>query len=105
MVESLVLWPKITSFLNTTKIESENEYNQKMEEFERNVKQFYMVGEKCFLTKNNIGDDETFYMHVLRFYMLDVDKIHIQNIKLGLVCLQCRGLNTKIKNPKICFDH
>ena len=38
--------------------------------FKENVKNFYKVGSRTFLSRRGeIGEDETFYMHALRFYM------------------------------------
>ena len=69
------MWSKIVPFLQITTIDDESKYLEKSNQFEEHLKKIYEVGAKSFLTKGNkIGDDETFYMHCLRFYLPHIAK-------------------------------
>ena len=99
----LKLWEEITPFMIITKIEDVNIYRKKLDEWEEKLNEFYEVGGKNILTKNpaNPGDDETFYFHVLRFYLLIIAKKSWRKMKWGLVYLPCRDLNLETNNQKV----
>ena len=53
IVEGLDMWSKIVPFLQITTIDDESKYLEKSNQFEENLKEFYEVGGKSFLTKRN----------------------------------------------------
>ena len=57
-----------------------------MLEFSTNLKLFYKAGKHSFLTKNAliIGQNETFYLHWLRFYLPKNAKETYENLNLGI---------------------
>ena len=100
LCNGLLLWQSITPFLIITKID--NNYAQKLDEFERNLKSFYDVGSRSFLTKNpaSIGDDETFYLHTLRFYLPNIAKETLCKHGLGLGIYTMQGFEHRNKESK-----
>ena len=66
------------------------------------LEKFYFVGGKTFLTKNKayLGDDETFYMHVLRFYMPKIAKQTVEKHNLGLGIYTVQGFERRNKESK-----
>ena len=84
VIKGLDLWKKIVQFLTISSIEDLQMYEQKMEEYKLLVKQMYDVGTKTFRTsKNDIGKEKTFYMHVFRFYIPTIAKITYKKHGLG----------------------
>ena len=77
LCDALTLWAEISPFLNITKIDDIQMYTNTMNTFKQNLNLFYKVGGRSFLTKdeNNIGGDETFYMHCLKFYMPQIAEV------------------------------
>ena len=69
LCDGLELWQKITPFLVITSIKNIDEYNELKKKFVSNLKKFYTIGGRSFLTKKsissngNIGNDEKIYMH------------------------------------------
>jgi len=62
---------------------------------------FYKIGRRSFLTLKEDGDNETFYMHVLRFYLPRIAKENWIATALVWAYLLCRVLNGAIKNQKM----
>ena len=101
IVEGLDMWSKIVPFLQITTIDNESKYLDKSNQFEENLKEFYEVGGKSFLTKGNkIGDDETFYMHCLRFYLPHIAKETLKEHNLGLGVFTMQGFEHQNKISK-----
>ena len=73
LCNGLRLWYQITPFLVITTIKDVEKYETTRKQFLLDLKQFYTIGGRSFLTKKaitgHVGNDETFYMHVLRFYI------------------------------------
>ena len=101
IVEGLESWSKIVPFLQITKIDDQSEYKVKMSQFVENLKDFYEVGGNSFLTKGGTsGDDETFYMHCLRFYLPDIAKKTLKDHNLGLGVFTMQGFEHQNKISK-----
>ena len=98
----LLLWQKITPFLVITTIENENVYKQKMLEFELNVKEMYKEGKLTILTKNPLkeGNNKTFYLHCLRFYIPKIVKITYKKHNLGVGIFTMQGFERRNKESK-----
>ena len=106
LCEGLELWQKITPFLVITTIKNIDEYNELKKKFVSNLKKFYTIGGISFLTKKsissnrNIGNDETFYMHTLRFFLPRIaDKI-LEKHNLGLGIFTMQGFERRNKESK-----
>ena len=97
LIEMLKLWQCIPKFHGICNIENVEWYNSELEAFENNVKCFYKVGSKTFLTNHQIGDLETFYLHVLRFYIPNIAKITLQQNKLGIGVFAMQGYEWRNK--------
>ena len=100
--EGLTLWEEITPFLVITTIKDVPKYMVELEKWVDKLKRFYEVGEKTFLTKNpsNPGDDETFYLHCLRFYLPQIAKDTAQKFSLGLGVYTMQGFERRNKESK-----
>ena len=72
-----------------------------MDDFESNVRKFYSVGGKSFLTKcGSTGDDETFYMHVLRYYIIMIARKIFRKHTLGVGIYTMQGYERRNKESK-----
>ena len=102
IVKGLQIWFNIVPFLAITIIGTKTElYKEVMTQFENDVKDFYEIGGKTFLTKRNVvGDDETFYMHCLRFYLPMHAKLTFENHNLGLGIFTMQGYEHQNKQSK-----
>ena len=102
LCNGLLLWEKITPFLLITKIDDVEEYKLKLNAFENNLKEFYEIGGRSFLTKNpaEVGGDETFYFHVLRFYLPHIAKVTLDEHQLGLGIFTMQGFECRNKESK-----
>ena len=99
----LKLWEEITPFLLITEIKDVDKYKDLLNLWEK-LEEFYVVGGRTILTKNpaNAGDDETFYFHVLRFYLPKIaKKKQWKKIPWVLVFLRCRDSNAATTSRKI----
>ena len=78
---------------------------KEMTEFNTNLKLFYKAGECTFLTKNKIavGDDETFYLHRLPFYLPKFVEKPFTEHNLEIRIFQGRDLKGLIKNPRMQY--
>ena len=52
--------------------------------FISNMKLFYAVGTRKFLSKNKTGDDETLYLHCIRYYLPKMTKETFKEHNLGM---------------------
>ena len=84
------------------KIEDVDFYKKKLKEWEEKLNEFYEVGGKTILTKNpaNPGDDETFYFHVLRFYLPMIAKKTLEDNGMGLGIFTMQGFERRNKESK-----
>ena len=51
LYNSLLIWKKITPFFTITTIDDITKYEQEMNNFVENVKEFYDIGKLSFMTK------------------------------------------------------
>ena len=102
IMEGLELWEQMFKFLAITYLDNgENNYVKAIERFERSVRRFYDVGSRTFLSSS--GEEETFYCHVLRFYMLPIAKKTYERHKLGLGIFSMQGFERRNKESKRCL--
>lgn len=105
LCDGLELFAKITPFLVISVIEDKEEYKRKILAFKSNLKLFYEVGRNTFLTKNSHspGDDETFYLHCLRFYLPEKAKTTFEKHNLGLGIFTIQEFERRNKESKNAF--
>ena len=89
--------------MGITKIDNLEQYEAKLGKFEENVKKLYDAGSKTVLTKNTVGDRETFYMHVMRFYLARIARATFEKYKLGLGIYSMQGYERRNKESKNTF--
>ena len=68
----------------------------------KKLQKVYDFGAKTILTKNpaNPGDDETFYLHVLRFYLPQIAKKTMEDHGIGLGIFSMQGFERRNKESK-----
>ena len=85
-----------------SKINSIDKYKNDLAQWEIKLKFFYEVGKNTFLTKDHDhpGDDETFYLHVLRFYLPQIAKKTLDEHQCGLGIFTMQGFEHRNKQSK-----
>ena len=102
--QALSLWKKIFKFLGVTYVEDEVNYNDQLKEFEADVTEFYSVGKRSFLTKHGqVGSEETFYTHALRYYMPRIAKLTYERHRTGVGIFTMQGFERRNKESKNCI--
>ena len=100
LCKGLELWCDMESFLKISKVKDEESYPSLINKFKKNLIDFYECGEHTFLTKRNTGDDETFYFHCLRFYMLDIVDDAWEKFESGVGIFTMQGYERRNKESK-----
>jgi hypothetical protein len=107
ITSSLMLWVRMFRFLGITFIEEggEREYLEQVQTFISDLKSFYSIGGRTFLSKpgTNTGTDETFYFHVLRFYMPRIVKQTFERHGTGIGVFTMQGFERRNKESKNCM--
>ena len=105
IITGLKLWVKLCTFIHLTTIDDDDDYKNKMDTFERNLKNFFTAGGISFLTKGAVmGDDETFYMHFLRFYIPKIAKETFEENHLGVGVFTMQGYERRNKETKRAYN-
>jgi hypothetical protein len=69
--------------------------------FKKNVKNFYKVGSRTFLSRHGEnGKDETFNMHALRFYMPTIVETTFERHGVGVGVFNMQGFERRNKESK-----
>ena len=81
-----------------------------MLDFESNVKKIYEEGKLTILTRNplKVGNNKTFYLHCLRFYVPQIMKITYEEQILGVGIFTIQGLqqcNKELENSMKIFSN
>ena len=103
LCNALSLWPRILTFVNKVSYENDVAFEDAYAVFLCDVKAFYSCGSNTFLTKDDTGDLENFYCHVLRFYMPQHARTTWERHKLGLGIFTMQGFERRNKESKNCF--
>ena len=100
--KALQLWNEICSILTISVYENDEEFESNYHSFLTKVKAFYKTGTNTFLTTDpsNVGNDETFYLHVLRFYLPKIMSNLYLNHKVGLGICNMQGFERRNKESK-----
>ena len=105
IVEYLTLWESITKFMVITDVGEKSAYCMKVLFYKQNVKKFYKVGARTFLSKKYVGDQENLYSHVLRFYMLQFADITFSRHVMGVGIFTMQGFEHRNKESKFVFKN
>ena len=71
-----------------------------MKQYEKWVTKLYEYGGDTFLKKHVEGDIETFYLHVVRFYMNDTIKDTWDKYSCGVEIFSMKGFERRNKESK-----
>ena len=87
--------------------EDAKDYKNKLNEFDRNVVDFYNYGKESFLIDKNgkAGGNETAYLHTLRFYCPVLARRVWKELKVGLGVFNTQGVEACNKQSKTAWDH
>ena len=76
-----------------------------MERNENNMSSFYKCGATSFLTGGTMtGDQEMFYMHVVRFYIPATENITFERHTLGVGIFNIQGFERWNNESKTRYD-
>ena len=105
IVTGLSLWVSIFKFLGYTHISmSESQYLRQIDLLTADLKSFYDVGKRTFLSSPaHKGEDETFYMHVLRYYVPRTALQTYKNHNCGIGVFNMQGFERRNKESKNCL--
>ena len=85
ILEGLKLWVELFSFLGKSRIDTGMDYLNEVDKYEKNVSSFYKAGKRTYHAKGGIeGEDESCYMHVMRFYIPQMARITFERHNLGI---------------------
>ena len=106
LTESLELWTRMFKVLGITWIADGSEYLKEVDRYEKNVKRLYELGGESFLSrKSNAekdkGYNETFYFHVLRYYLPAIMKDTFEKHHLGIGIFTMQGFERRNKESKL----
>ena len=95
----------MTKFINTTKIPDDkvDACKTELEDFNKNVVEFYKCGGTAFMKGDQLGDKETFYLHVVRNYLPQIAKNVFEKCQFGLGVFTMQGFEHRNKQSKRTF--
>ena len=107
LLQALPLWSSLSDFVLKAKIEDGEDYLQQVDNFETQVKQFYLYGKDSFLTNRygTIGGAESTYMHILRFNIATFARQCYRDHKLGIGIFSVQGFKRRNKESKFFYEH
>lgn len=90
-----------------TIVKDGKEYEKKMDEFEKNVVDFYDYDKDSFLIDKNgkAGGNETAYLHTLWFYCPILAHRVWKDLNVGLGIFNTQGVKACNKQSKTAWDH
>ena len=105
IMDGLNIWVKLFKFVGYTHlVMSESEYLAMLDSFNSDVKEFYSVGSRTFLSSHSqMGEDETFYMHTLRYYIPRIALETYKTHKVGVGVFNMQGFERRNKESKNCL--
>ena len=93
----LSLLKPMKDFCNLTLIHNKESYGEKLNKFQNDTQDFYKHAEKSF----TIGvDNESFYFHVLRFYLPYHAQLTFDRHQMGLGIFSMQGFERRNKESK-----
>ena len=97
---ALKMWHDVQPFLRITTIKNRPQYPEQIDDFKKQVTEFYEHGAKNFLTRTIIGDCETFYTHTLRYYLPVIARSTFQDYRVEIEILTMQGFERRNKESK-----
>ena len=106
LVKSLKLWRDIFGFLAVTTVTDDEGYTKLMDETEKKIQDLYEIVGSSLLTRveSNIGAQETFYWHALRFYMPTMIRDTYAKHSLGIGIFTMQGFERRNKETKMIYQ-
>ena len=100
--KSCVLWYKIEQFMKIGHVSAEDvdSFPDQIIKFTNNIKDFYTCGASSFLTNKDIGSEETFYLHALRYYIPGIATNTWSEHKAGIGIFTMQGYERRNKESK-----
>ena len=80
-------------------------YEKNMKDYIKWVKSFYKYGGENFLKKQVSGDIETFYLHVVRYYMIPIIKDTWGKYECGVGIFTMQGFERRNKESKYSLSN
>ena len=96
LMRTLDVLPSIFNFLRISSIDNDEEYVQKMNKFDVDVRLLFRYGKHTFLSDGNV----TFYFHCLRFYLPCIAKVTFERHRVGLGLFTMQGYERRNKESK-----
>ena len=103
IITALTCWIKIWHFLRISHLQdmTHGEYEGSRQDFKKNLICFYDAGSRTFLTKaENVGNQETFYLHTLRYYMPVIAETTFKRHQTGVGIFSMQGFERRNKESK-----
>ena len=105
IAKALRLWYDIERFLKVGNIQLEAEEKNVpvgtlIDQFEKNITEFYLVGSTTFMKANRVGDRETYYLHCLRFYIPKLARETWERHQCGIGIYSMQGFERRNKESK-----
>ena len=105
LTKALDLWYTIEDHLKRAEVKKEDVdgFPAVLEKFELNINDFYECDTDTFLSGsgNNVGDDETYYLHALKYYIPVHAKKRGRITNVESMCSRCKDSSVETKNQKI----
>lgn len=112
LIEGLRIWIKISEILRKCKIYDKDDDDntkkkvmKKMKEYIKWVKIFYKYGGEKFLKKQESGDIDIFYLHVVRYYMIPIMKDTWEKYECGVGIFTIQGFERRNKESKYSLSN
>ena len=102
LAKALDLWYEIEKHLKRGKVDAKEAagFPLKIEQFKKNIDSFYECGTDTFLTKVDMGDDETYYLHALKYYIPNHASQTWDDHKCGIGVFTMQGFERRNKESK-----
>ena len=104
LARALDLWYHIEHHLKRAevKVQDADESLKVLDRFESNIDEFYRCGTETFLSGkgNDIGDDETYYLHALKYYIPKHARKIWHTHKCGIGVFTMQGFERRNKESK-----
>ena len=102
LAKALDLWYEIEKHLKRGKVDAKEAagFPLKIEQFKKNIDSFYECGIDTFLTKVEMGDDETYYVHALKYYIPNHATQSWEDHKCGIGVFTMQGFERRNKESK-----
>ena len=102
LAKALDLWYVIEKLLKRAKVDKKEVegFPLELEKFKKNIDSFYKCGINTFLTSDEVGDDETYYLHALTYYILYHARKTSDDHKYGVGVFTMQGFERRNKMSK-----